>query len=210
MIDSPSRADQGIVYAPAQRADVAAVANVHLRAFEGFFLTSLGRRFLRTLYAETLDDPGGILVVAKRGGEVVGFVAGYRSERQFYRRLKKKPVRLVLSLLGPMLRRPRLALDIVKRFRHQTVAAEAHEHGSAYLSSIGVQPEASGLGIGVRLLQEFCTAAAQRGYAAVYLTTDADHNNRANRFYARAGFVIDDAFEAVDGRRMNLYRRETA
>ena len=53
-----------------------AMAKLHVSAFPGFFLTSLGQPFLRLLYEGFLAHPQGICLVAEDAGNVVGFVAG--------------------------------------------------------------------------------------------------------------------------------------
>lgn len=52
----------------ADERDIDAVASVHLAAFPGFFLTSLGRKFLSEMYRGFLKHPSGIFFVAEEGG----------------------------------------------------------------------------------------------------------------------------------------------
>ena len=51
---------------PMHAADCSAAVEVHLLAFQGFFLTFLGSRFLGELYSAILDDPSG-----KSGGAAI-------------------------------------------------------------------------------------------------------------------------------------------
>ena len=44
--------------------DVADIVRIHREAFPGFFLTSLGPRFLELMYREYMRHPCGIVLVA--------------------------------------------------------------------------------------------------------------------------------------------------
>ena len=72
---------------PATATDVRDMVAVHMRSFEGFFLTFLGPAFLRELYASTLADPSGIGFVVEKDRCICGFVAGTVQPSGFYRRL---------------------------------------------------------------------------------------------------------------------------
>ncbi len=52
-----------------------AIVALHCVAFPGFFLTSLGPRFLRLLYRGFATMPGGICILAEEDGRVFGFTA---------------------------------------------------------------------------------------------------------------------------------------
>lgn len=60
----------------ADERDIDAVASVHLAAFPGFFLTSLGRRFLIEMYRGFLSHPSGIFFVAEEQGRSWGLPLG--------------------------------------------------------------------------------------------------------------------------------------
>jgi hypothetical protein len=52
------------------------LARLHLAAFPGFFLTSLGPGFLRLLYAGFAHEPDGICIAAEQQCVIVGFAEG--------------------------------------------------------------------------------------------------------------------------------------
>jgi GNAT superfamily N-acetyltransferase len=60
------------------------------------------------------------------------------------------------------------------------------------------------------LLEAFCRRAADHGSQCVYLTTDRDANDAANRFYLKHGFFCDGQVQRRDGRVMNRYLRVLA
>ncbi|NLN90766.1 MAG: GNAT family N-acetyltransferase [candidate division WS1 bacterium] len=59
--------------------------------------------------------------------------------------------------------------------------------------------------MGTALLEAFASSAEKSGADHVYLTTDADHNDGANAFYASNGFDLVTFCTAAGERRMDLY-----
>src|SRR5690606_33841532 len=66
---------------------VSAVVRTHLRSFPGFFLSFLGPQFLSLFYQGLIDSHHGLLLVAKNGENVVGFVGGVTDESAFFAEL---------------------------------------------------------------------------------------------------------------------------
>jgi ribosomal protein S18 acetylase RimI-like enzyme len=192
----------------ASQQDVPEIVAVHLRAFPGFFLTRLGPRFLAELYQGFIQDPSGIIFVACDNDAVVGFVAGTDSPEGFFGRLlRRRGARFLLAaasafVSAPLLVGHRLARAVVYRGERPSSVQRA-----ALLSSVGVNPQASGTGIGRRLVDAFCDEALRRGVQHVYLTTDRDQNVLANRFYANCGFTLESSFRRPGNRWMNRYVR---
>ena len=185
--------------------DVDAVVGLHVRAFPGFFLSSLGPAFLRLLYMGILSDPGGLACVAERDGELCGFVAGVLEQRGFYSRLiRRRKWRFAAASVPALLRRPRIALRLLRALRAPALADESS--ASACLLSIAVDPASEGKGIGARLVGEFCRRASAGGASLLCLTTDRDANERTNAFYGRLGFTIARTFQTPEGRAMNEFR----
>jgi ribosomal protein S18 acetylase RimI-like enzyme len=192
-----------------ERKDVAAVVEIHLRSFQGFFLSQLGRRFLAELYRGFVTDSSAICLIALRGGEPQGFVAGTSDSERFFRSLlQKRWYAFVIAAIPGLVRHP---LQVSRKlfsalfFRGDKPAALRN---SALLSSIAVSPGANGRGIGRRLVEDFCSEAAARGCTSVYLTTDLDDNQLANDFYARCGFTVESVIKKSRDRRMNRYLRQ--
>jgi Acetyltransferase (GNAT) family len=76
-----------ITVRPARPEDLEAVVGVHLRAFRGFFLSTLGRRFLLGPYRSSLANADGRLLVAEADGEIAGFATGSLAPKRLFRRL---------------------------------------------------------------------------------------------------------------------------
>jgi ribosomal protein S18 acetylase RimI-like enzyme len=189
--------------------DVEAVVATHLRAFDGFFLTMLGPRFLRRLYSAFLREPTGILVVGEDDSVVRGFVAGTTQPKGFFRRLlARQGAGFALSAVPALLRSPRrVARRLLAAVTYRGEAPAALPE-AALLSSIAVDPDFSGRGLAGSLLQGFIEEARQKGCRAIYLTTDRDDNSQVRSFYERNGFRAADLILRDGGRSMVRYVRE--
>ena len=184
--------------------DLSRVVEVHLKGFQGFFLSFLGKGFLTLLYDGFLKDPDGIVLVANSGGDVVGFVAGSLHQKGFYQRLlSKKRWSFAWASLGALLRRPWIFPRLLRALRQPAIAAKSC--AEACLMSIAVKPEAEGRGIGKKLVEAFCREAAGRGAPAVCLTTDREGQDQVNRFYEQMGFQVSRTYVTPEGRAMNEY-----
>lgn len=192
--------------------DIPGVVAVHQAGFQGFFLTQLGPAFLRQYYAAVLDHPGGILgVVQEESGEVTGFVAGFLDPPEFYRLLRSRRVRLGLAVLPALLRSPGRLRRVLGNMRRTGDAARAPDDArlDCELASITVSPSHARRGYGGDLVRFLLAEAAARGARRVHLTTDAQGNEKVNRFYAELDFTLDGTVQHGD-RLMNRYVRDLA
>ena len=185
------------------------IVDLHMAAFPGFFLTSLGPRFLRLLYTGFVHQPCGICIAAEENGEIVGFAAGTTAPDVFFGRLlRKQGWRFALAAIPGLLRNP----GIVVRKCLGAVLYRGEEPvgltNVALLSSLAVSPERGGQGIGHQLVHAFALEARRQGCSAIYLTTDEADNDRVNRFYAKCGFVLRDTFRRPGERVMNRWVME--
>ena len=189
-------------------AHVPEVVSAHLEAFQGFFLTRLGSRFLARFYRAMVDSPDALVFVAMVDGNVAGFVAGTVRPESFFRRLfLRDGPGFVLAAIPALLRSP---MFVARRlWRGVTYRGETPRElpGGALLSSIAVVPAYAGMGIAGALLEQFCAAAIEGGASGVFLLTDRDSNEHVNRFYLRHTFQLLQEVRRSDGRDMNLYWR---
>jgi ribosomal protein S18 acetylase RimI-like enzyme len=193
---------------PARLGDIDAVVAVHFQAFPGFFLTSLGARFLSELYRGFLLNASGRLLVAEVEGAVAGFVAGTLSPERFFRTLlRDRWLAFGVAAAGAAARRPLAVVPRLLSALSYRGERPPSLQKAALLSSIGVEPDHGGLGIGAMLVNEYCEEARKHGRTCVYLTTDRDANDAANRFYLRHGFVVDSEIRRRNGRVMVRYVR---
>ena len=186
--------------------DVQNVTKIHIAAFPGFFLTSLGKGFLRELYSGFLSLPSGIFLVAENQGQLIGFAAGTSDPESYFSELRKRRgVFFLLSAIPAVLRHPLLVMKKLYGALFYRGDEPADLKNAALLSSIGVLPEAFGAGVGRELLEKFEEIAFSHGAQFVYLTTDETGNDRVNAFYRKCGYREESRFLQQANRPMLRY-----
>jgi ribosomal protein S18 acetylase RimI-like enzyme len=188
-----------------QLSDVNQVVEVHLRSFQGFFLTFLGSKFLSLLYAYIVSSSDGAgYVFVDEEDKIIGFVCGSTEPSGFYRRFfKKQWLHIVLATLWPVVRNPSIIPRLVWRVLYPPQPST--DPGTATLMAIAVLPEHQNKGIGKLLVQEFLSEMRHRRIQRVNLMTDREGNDTGNAFYQRLGFRLARSFVTSEGRWMNEY-----
>jgi ribosomal protein S18 acetylase RimI-like enzyme len=161
------------------------VAQLHVANIDQGFLSSLGTSFLALLYEAIDTNESSVLLVARDGGRVVGFVAGTLGMLPIYRQLLRRAPRLAWALL-PALLSPRKLLKIAEIVfigkKTQTIA----DLPDAELLSIVVDPAERGKGHADQLYGALIAAFAQRGLSRFRIVVGTSLHT-AHRFYARQG-----------------------
>jgi len=127
------------------RASIPQIVALHIAAFPGFFLTSLGPRFLRLLYAGFANEPKGICIAAEEKGVIIGFAAGTTAPDVFFGRLlRRQGWRFAIAAIPGLLRNPGFVARkcfgaLFYRGEQPTGLANA-----ALLSSLAVSPAYEG------------------------------------------------------------------
>lgn len=185
--------------------DITSMVSIHLRSFEGFFLTFMGRRFLHVLYRAICNDPTGIGFLIRINDEIAGFVIGTSQISGLYSRLIKSHFfEFCFASIYPIIRKPTALFHLLRTFTF-TKQQEPSED-SATLMSIAISPEFQGNNLGKILVEKFLDEASNRGCKKTNLNTDAENNDKTNKFYQKLGFSIHQTFTTHEGRKMNEYR----
>lgn len=194
---------------PANEKEVADIVAVHRVAFPDFFMTLLGESFLRRFYGAVLRDESALSFVGYVNGSLAGFVVGTVQPSQFFRKLLlRQGMGFCLDALGAFLRRPWfVGRRLLRGLTYRGEVPPQMQGNAALVSSIAVLPTASGTGLATAMLNAFCEAAGRRGSTSVYLLTDRDDNPAANRFYLKAGFILETELTRTGQRPMNRYIR---
>lgn len=183
--------------------DLDGIVDIHMITFPGFFLTSMGRGFVREYYRCVLEYPHRIGFVARHQERTIGFAIGFAVPQDFYAFYRARRGKLIPWIMVAAIRRPLLIPRIIRNVKR--VSAVESQDGDVELSSISVLPEHSGKGIARMLITCFIETAQTKGYRSIYLSTDADGNERVNAFYRKQGFQIEH--KLLQGqRKMNLFR----
>lgn len=190
---------------PARLQDVPSVVDVHLEAFHGFFLTSLGPVFLSTMYKAFLSNAGGVFVVARENQDVHGFAVGVLKSAGKDRSLALRYIpQFLIAVIPGLVRNP---IKVSRRILSQFLAVGEQitiPDDAAVLRSIGILPDARGTGLAGDLLREFEKRAFIKGARSVALTTDALDNGRAINFYQKNGYEVAQEFMQDKNRLMLL------
>ncbi len=182
------------------------VVEAHMSAFPTFFLTFLGRRFLREFYKSFLVDDAGMGFVAEeeQTGSAIGVIVGpVVPDGYFKRLLKRRWWAFCIASAGAVLRRPSTIRRLMRAVFYRGQSPEGPKR--SLLSSIAVSPEHQGRGVGKALIEAWVAEARRRGSAGCYLTTDKENNEATNHFYLRTGWKVESSFTPPEGRAMNRY-----
>jgi len=180
--------------------DCDTIAEIHLKSFNDFFLSSLGKRFLETFYKACIKNPAAIAVVCTtEEGVTTGFALISLKSKGFYRNIlvnnffafSMEAARLMFSRPRALLR---LALNLSKSGSDAGDAAE--------LLSIASLPEYGGKGVGKLLIETIENKLKDHQRKAITLTTDYHDNDKVIGFYQSRGFEIDSDFVTYPRRRM--------
>lgn len=187
-----------------RKSDTNAVVDIHLRAFEGFFLTFLGPSFLSVLYNATHEDKTGIMIVLEEDGIIVGFVCGTTNANGFYKHLLTRHIlKFFLASLDGFFRRPLILPKLLTAFK--TPHRPLPKQNCSTLMSLAVDPNYQNRGIGRKLVSSFVDNARKNKCEYVNLTTDTIDNDHVNKFYKNLGFEIINTLKTSQGRLMNEY-----
>ena len=188
-----------------ERSVVNEVTEIHLATFTGFFLTFMGRGFLRQMYRSYCDHAPSGLLVAFEGEKPVGFLAYSEDMSGLYKHMiKKRLVPFAWYSAGAFFRKPKVFMRLVRAFLKPSESRR--EEAYVELSSIGVSPDVKSHGVGSALIDALKARVNFDRFAYIGLETDAENNEGANRFYVKNGFRLERNYKTREGRSMNEYR----
>ena len=169
------------------------IAQLHARALDQSFLSTLGIPFLTLLYDAMIKDPDTIVLVEVEESELVGFVTGGSGLRGVYIGLMKKPLSLLWSLkaLAFSFQRIRGVIEILifsASSREEKAHAEAVVLPSAELYTIAVSERARGTGAASGLYRSLGEEFLRQGIDA-YKVLVGDQLPVAHGFYKKMGAV---------------------
>ena len=182
--------------------DVEKLVDIHMRTFEGFFLTSLGEGFLKVFYKSCLRYKGTIGVgIYDDNHSLIGFAVGNEYSKGYYKNI-------ILSNFFPflmigfkvILTRPKSIIRLIKNL--DKIDNKKDDGKYAELVSIGIDPSDKGKGYGAHLIQQFELVVKERNQKKLCLTTDFDNNDKVIEFYKRSGYKIFYEFLTYPNRKM--------
>lgn len=181
------------------------IVTIHLNTFTGFFLTFMGRGFLKQMYQSYCDYDESGLLVAEEDGKALGFLAFSSNFSGLYKfMIKTRLIQFGWYSIGAFFRRPSAFMHIISAFLKPGEARREEKY--VELSSIGVDPNVKFKGIGSKLIDALKDNVDFNKFAYINLETDAVDNEGAIHFYEKNGFVRERMFETDEGRKMYEYR----
>lgn len=181
------------------------IVTIHLNTFTGFFLTFMGRGFLKQMYQSYCDHDESGLLVAEEDGKALGFLAFSSNFSGLYKfMIKTRLIQFGWYSIGAFFRRPSAFMHIISAFLKPCEAKREEKY--VELSSIGVDPNVKSKGVGSKLIDALKDNVDFDKYAYINLETDAVDNEGAIHFYEKNGFVRERMFETDEGRKMYEYR----
>lgn len=181
------------------------VVDIHLKTFTGFFLSFMGKGFLKQMYRSYCKHAESGLLVAFEENKPIGFLAYSGNSSGLYKyMIKTRLIPFAWYSLGAFFRKPKVFTHLIKAFLKPKETKR--EENYVELASIGIEPQKKSMGIGTMLVDELKKITDFEKYKYINLETDAVNNDGANHFYQKNGFVLERTFETSEGRKMNEYR----
>ncbi|WP_438989044.1 GNAT family N-acetyltransferase [Polaribacter sp.] len=179
------------------------IANIHLKSFPNFFLTTLGYSFLKTYYKSCSKSKEAISICAidEETKKIVGFAVGCLNSKGFNKRLIYSNFwAYFYQILILLFTKPLALIRLFKNLGKGNISDDKGDY--AELLSIGVSPDRSGLGIGRNLLAEFEIQVKEKSINTITLTTDRDSNYNVIKFYKKSGYKTYYNFVSFPNRNM--------
>lgn len=181
------------------------IVSIHLDTFQGFFLTFMGRGFLRLMYRSYVEYNDSGILVALEDEKTLGFLAYSGDLSGLYKyMIKKRLIPFAWYSMGAFFRKTTVFMRLIRAFLKPGETKRKEKY--VELASIGVAPSIKSQGIGSQLIDALKSKVDFNAYDYITLETDAVNNDGANHFYQKNGFVLEREFETNEGRRMYEYR----
>ncbi len=181
------------------------IVKIHMETFEGFFLTFMGKGFLKQMYSSYVRHDKSNILVATDENVVVGFLAYSEDMSGLYKHMiKRRLIPFAWYSLGAFFRKPKVFIRLIRAFLKPGESIRTENY--IELASIGVNPQIKGLGIGTQLIEHLKGKVDFSAFEYITLETDVENNEYANKFYRKNGFNVEREFETREGRKMYEYR----
>jgi ribosomal protein S18 acetylase RimI-like enzyme len=173
------------------KGDLHSLVELQKRALPDDFLTLLGERFLERIYFPILlGDPRNLVLGAKKGAELAGYVAFNPGGTALSDLLRHKPASLLKAVVRKSVS-PIFLLRGIGVARLLALRKSPPEEQGTELAFIAVSPEHQGRGIGKELVARAIALLRDRGQTDLWVKTLAS-TPRNVKFYEGLGFRVYD------------------
>ena len=173
-----------------------------MRAFKGFFLTSLGNEFLETYYKSCLKDNETISIIAvNENSDITGFCIGCMKSKGFHKKLiKRNMLPFFFQGIKALINNPKTIIRLVRNLDKNSTSTDDGNYNE--LLSIAVSPASKSMGVGKELILKYEEEAIKRQCKKIALTTDYYNNDDVIGFYKKMGYTPLCDFISYPNRRM--------
>jgi len=181
--------------------DVKRVVDIHQDSFKGFFLTTLGPKFLQSYYKILLKDKGATFIGCYIDNQLQGFCSVANSAKGFNKRLIKANI-LTFITIGAKLAftKPIAIIRLIKNLEKSSHIEDKGDYSEVL--SIAVSKSIQGKGAGKKMLLFLEEKLKKENYQRLSLTTDYYNNEAAIQFYKKTGYKVFFEFMTYPNRRM--------
>lgn len=191
-----------MTYRVAVPSDYQAIAKIHKKSFDGFFLTELGDEFLELYYKTVLNSEETFAVCAlDENSQLIGFATGCKNSIGYNKRLLLNNfLSYLFFIIKYLLIKPSKLYRLIKNFSKKAYKFDDGNYCELY--SIAVLHDFKNKGIGDKLINQFENIAKKNKVSKITLTTDYFNNDYVIQFYKNKGFIIYYDFYTYPNRRM--------
>lgn len=180
------------------------IVDIHTAAFKGFFLTFMGKGFLKLMYKCYCKHESSNILVAFEESNPIGFLAYSEDLSGLYKfMLKRHFIGFAWYSMLACIRRPKYFMRLIRALNKPNEAKCEDKY--VKITSICVNPDHNSKGIGSKLIEAIKTKIGSADYKYILLETDAEKNEAVNQFYLKNGFVLKSQIVTHEGRKMNEY-----
>ncbi|MHA2098420.1 MAG: hypothetical protein ACW99A_07020 [Candidatus Kariarchaeaceae archaeon] len=209
-----------------EKMHIPSVVNIHLEAFRDYFLTYLGKSFLKLFYSGILNDERSIKLIAlDKTNDVLGFGVGAVDPSGFYRRLLKHDwMKFSIVSIWAVIRKPIIIKRLIRAKKYPAMYPEGVDVALFMQLGISLSKNIKALnafkkenkdwkniignkknvGVGKAIAESFLSESRSRGVKKVILNTDKD-NISVNKLHESLGGIKTGEFTTPEGRQMYEY-----
>lgn len=169
----------------AEKRDAAQIAEIHRQEINQGFLSQLGVRFLSKLYEAMIMSRNSFVVVAKENNQVIGFISGCSSVKNFYKDFFKKYTLSAVVILLPKIFNLRIIKKILETLRYSK--EKESDLPEAELLVIASKKEFHGQGVALKMF-DFFVAEIKTRKIKQFKVVVGENLSRAIGFYEKVGF----------------------
>jgi ribosomal protein S18 acetylase RimI-like enzyme len=182
-----------------------AIALLHSQSINLGFLSQLGNSFLSYLYKSLSECEGSVLIVAKKEGDIIGFVSGSFGLGPVYKHLVKNHfIGVVLAIIPNM-----FSLTKIKRILEILFYSWRNEGDNSVsiseLLSLAVREDFRNAGVATKLFQELIMRYKKDGVEGVKIIVGEELLG-AQKFYEKMGAVKIGVVHVHKGAKSFIYR----